>query len=74
MVVNPDNRIADKDAAVAINCGIYLVDFAYLAVYHQQDKMIEYRQLAHELAFKLDAAGPFHNYHNVLISTNLSHK
>lgn len=60
----------ETDAAVAINCGIYLVDFAYLAVYHQQDKMIEYRQLAHELAFKLDAAEPFHNF----LSVNLEEK
>jgi hypothetical protein len=60
----------ETSAAVAINCGIYLVDFAYLAVYHEQEKMMEYRQLAHELAFKLDAAAPFHDF----LAVDLEHK
>ncbi|MDA9564162.1 hypothetical protein N9R81_05770 [Flavobacteriales bacterium] len=60
----------ESDVAEAINCGIYLVDFAYLAVFHEQDKMIEYRALGLELASKLDAAEPFHD----MLAVDLEHK
>ena len=51
----------ESDAAEAINCGIYMVDFAYLAVFQEQDKMMQYRALALELAAKIEADKPFHN-------------
>jgi hypothetical protein len=50
----------ESDAAEAINCGIYMVDFAYLAVFQEQDKMMQYRALALELAAKIEANKPFH--------------
>lgn len=59
-----------SDQAEAINCGIYLVDFAYLAVFEQQEKMMEYRHLAHELAYRADAAQKFDH----LLSDNLEEK
>lgn len=60
----------ESDMAEAINCGIYLVDFAYLAVFHEQSKMIDYRALALEMASKLDAAEPFHD----MLAIDLEHK
>jgi hypothetical protein len=52
-----------SDAAEAINCGIYLVDLAYLSIFGEQDKMVKYRALALELADKINAT---EHYHNVL--------
>lgn len=54
-------KLHETDAALALNCGVYMVDFAYMAVHHKQDHMMEYRALALEMADKLDAAGPFHD-------------
>lgn len=58
------------DAAMAINAGIYMIDFIYLSEFKEQEKMMEYRALAYELAFKLEAGEPFKD----LLAVNLEKK
>jgi hypothetical protein len=47
------------DGAIALNCGIYIVDMTYQAVYHDKTNILQYCQTAHDLAKQIDVAQVF---------------
>ncbi|MCH2021194.1 MAG: hypothetical protein MK207_01840 [Saprospiraceae bacterium] len=58
------------DHAIALNCGIYIVDMTYQAVYHDKTKILQYCQTAHDLANKIGVAQVFDD----LITDNVKQK
>jgi hypothetical protein len=49
----------ESNDAMAINCGIYIVDMTYQAVYHKNKDIINFTETVHQLAEKIDAVQIF---------------
>jgi len=49
----------ESEDALAINCGMYIVDMTYQAIYHNTDKLMDYNQTVHQLADKFNASKIF---------------
>ncbi len=50
-----------SEDAIAINCGMYLVDMTYQAVYHNTELLLDYSNTVHQLAEKFNAVDIFDN-------------
>jgi len=56
--------------AIAINCGIYIVNMTYQAIYHKTKDIIKYSSTANQLAAKVDAAQIF----EAIVTKNIQSK
>lgn len=61
-------------AAIALNCGVYMVDLTYQTVYHEQEQMLAYLTAAHDLARKCGASYAFNKVLSSGLEKNIDNK
>ena len=67
------NQHESKDA-IALNCGIYIVDMVYQAVYHENKNLLLYTGVAHELSEKVGLDKFFDDMVNEQMKAKLENK
>jgi hypothetical protein len=63
-----------KESAIALNCGVYIADMTYQAVYHETGELLNYTAAAFELADKIKAAKAFDHFISEKMEANMDSK